>query len=315
MTNILEDGWVPHPAPYSTPPVFTSAYKFGLNLPDKKAPLETPVNMDLNQTEVLGQYFFDLSKGDLKNEQHAIRFIPVNGLPLYWFYGKATEKTAPGSEIYVVENMDGSERKPRLGTWQKTADQNLAHEGVAFNDYSMGWARGGFLGMSLLGKGLKFGEGSAAATSPASYTFPDSVQDGFFHMDSMSWAGGSLFPSMFTVGGTQVLTSIPGNDGFNQEITEFNPQKGAVNIQCGAANGEALMADALAGTKRDFIWKILKASDPTLYIQLTATNAMINTLIPDRVQGRDTIYSGTIALGAVEFEIKDGITTEAFYGL
>ena len=95
----------------------------------------------------------------------------------------------------------------------------------------------------------------------------------------------------------------------------MNPSSGAITIQCTAANGEAMMADFLAGTKRTFVFKIVKSKAPTLYIQLTAADAMIASCIPMRTIGQPTTWTIVIAIAAVVWVIKDGTTTSAFWGL
>lgn len=310
MSEEFEDGWILTPSPtYPTDGnAMDNLYYFGLILPDGHAPLDIPLQMNINVLEQFGQYFFDLIKGDIVIDREAIRFVPVNGLFLWWFYGKVTHA---GGGVFTVTNMDGTTRKPTLATWQKSAAQHLYQNGVVTNDYVIEWVKGGFLKAAILGKGLDHGEGAA---TPA-YTFPDSIDTMFDVIDTLTWNGGDLFASLWRMSGAQTITPIPGNNGFYQEIADMTPSSGAMTVQCTATNGEAMMADFLAGTKRDIVFKIIKSKDNTLYMELTATNAMIGSCIPLRIIGQPTIWTVVFAIGAVSWEIKDGTTTLALWGL
>ena len=217
MTNEFEDGYIISPAtPYPDAPAAMDALSyFGLILPGGAAPIDVPLQMNVNLLEQFGQYFFDLVKGDIVIDREAIQFVAINGIFLWLFYGKVSESPAG---TFTVVNMDGASRKPTIATWEKTADQELYQNGVTVHDYVMEWMKGGFLKVALIGKGLDHGEGVGRTVV---YTYPDDIASLFDHIDTLTWNGNDLFATLFRVGGAQKATGIPGNDGVFQEIADY----------------------------------------------------------------------------------------------
>ena len=304
MSSTLYDGWVPHTAPYSTPPTITGgAYYFGLNYEDKSPPIDSQLTRDIQEIEKYSQYYPSLSASNKPGDQISAKFIPVNGIFNHWFFGKA----AAISGGYTITNMDGSAYKPRIGAFSQSGTKKIFDYGLVFGSLNLEYANQRF-GVSMQGKSI--GHGSTTS-NPSGYTYPSSISTPFDHLASMTWDGDTVLPSRFSGQFMQNLQPFIGSNGLNQAISEFTIQKGAYNLQFVSDYGELLVTDYEDGSLKAFIYKVAKAADPTKYLQYTH-NCMIKSLIPTRVYGEEIIWSAVLAVEDTSVEIKDGTT--GFYG-
>ena len=86
---VVQDGWIYHTL--GTPSDFAAALnKFGLSLEDSKPPIDIQLSLEIQRTEIYGNYEPQLSPGNMPGNAINQTFQPVNGLPWYWMLGKVT---------------------------------------------------------------------------------------------------------------------------------------------------------------------------------------------------------------------------------
>ncbi|WP_371805471.1 hypothetical protein [Candidatus Lokiarchaeum ossiferum] len=297
------DGWVAHPIPYTDTPTMTALYNFGLNLPDRNANINLQLQNNINSTNLYGQYYPDLSAGSQQNDQFSVKFQPVNALPFYWMLGKVS-----GTTTKTIINMDGLARKPRIATFSQVDSKKWHNYANVFGSLSLEFNES-FLQCSLIGKGLSHGSNSLSPT----FSYPSSVSSTYNNITVCTWSSTSLSPYRLKMDLQQNLQGFIGSDGFYQEISEFAPIIGTYNMQFLSDDGEALVSDFENQEKRSFVWKIVKPTDPTKYLQFTA-DCMIKSLLPARIHGQETVWSAVMLMEDISVESVDGLL-DSFYGL
>lgn len=299
------DCFVNHGEPYSTPPDYsTDVYYLGIIPSDLKGVLETPFNWRLSQTTTYGSYSPTINTGPKYLDQITARFVPVNNLFLYWMFGKVS-----GTTTKTISPMDGAARKPRLGLWQTTDNLKYECNGSVFGNLDLEYSDGNGVLVSLLGKGLDHGENTDSPTK----SYPSSIDTPFAHFNTCTWNGNNVLPSRFRFMGQQSLTPYPDVNGeYYQDINEFAPIFGTMNIQFTSAQGETIMSDFRSQTSRTFIWKFTKA-DPTKYFQVSST-CKIMSMIAVRSYLDPVVYSATLLSQAPTITGIDGVA-DAFYNI
>jgi len=301
----LKEGWMYHtPAatgvPWATDPDMAALYKFGYLPQSNSSILNRSDNINAQRISQVGVYNNTIHMGGRANDDFSASFGMINGIPLYWMLGKAEE----AADVFTISTMDGSARKPRIGTRQEIDNKNYDTYGLAASRLTLGFGNNMLWSdMSFMGCVDKLD----VATTPT-YTLPSSVGKPFNHLYSMTWDGASLYPIAFRTEMNQGLVGFRDEDGENEEISEFSEISCSHAMQFKASEVEAagMVEDYRAKSKKTFTWTVKKAGDTDKYVTCTGDGYLIDQEI---VKGYDmnTVYGYAIWVESLTFTVKDGV--------
>lgn len=306
---VLSDVWANQASPFTTPTFSNDDYYyFGANREDHIAPLDGLFpDQEINEQEIYGQYFPNLSTGTNPASKLSAKFVPVNGLPFYWMLGKAVDS---GGNVTTITPMDGTAAKQRLSWWSETETIDKYVDGVVIGTLDLAYEMNR-LGMNLTGMGLTHG---LAASEPDTKTYPSNISSIYDVWNDGEWNSSDIQILRCNARFTQKLTGFPAAAGdVNGQISEFSTILSAWNVQMTATSGASLEADFRAGTARNFYSKWIKGKDSDKYIAITQ-NCLIKQLIPTRIFGNATLYSAVLVGASPSVAVKDGVAI-SFYGL
>lgn len=313
MSSILKDGWGVHAQPYDTDPVATALYYFGIPIETKDAPVDFPLEKKVVEKEIYGDYEPSCEVFILPGDKVGVRFMPVNGIFLHWFFGKVT---AGAGTLKTITVMDGTVRIPRIWIFHQTGTKKYHNYATVFEDLILDMEKNQ-LAVSMIGKCQKHGADSRTPTFtyPADIT-PTEIKTMFNQLDYIQWNSGDLYlAGKFQGNFRRVLKGYPDNNGeYYQEISESSTVHGIYTIQFHTVSGELIMDDYLAGTSRLFAFKYTKQDDPTKYITFSH-NAFIASLMPLRIKGEPTLYTAVIVCDDYSFPVDDKLEDALYPGI
>jgi len=306
----LKEGWAYHVADGNgawvvTDPTMTALNKFGLLGSNDSSFISNKYSVNASYVKQVGNYDTSIHMGNTPNDGISINSGLINGIPLYWMLGKATESAG----VFTISNLDGSARKPRIGIRQEIDARYYENYGVTASNLTLSYANNA-LWSNMNAIGMK--NELSTDTSP-SYGYISDVLTPFNVLTNMTWDNGvgtpvELKPTTFKTQMRQNLSPFMGEDGYYEEISEFAPIEAMHAMQFLGSEAEAagMIADFHAKTSGTFTWKVKKASNPEHYIECTGTGNLIDeTSVHGR--GLETYYNFAIWCTSLSFEVKDGV--------
>lgn len=263
-----------------------------------------PVTM--NEIAQAGVYNQTFTAGNKPNDRLTAAFFLVNGIPIYWMLGKSTTADL----IHTLSNFTEG-RKPRISVFTEgdyRLYQALGNCMMALDiEFVLGspglYAQCSWKGMS---------HGTSVATPTA--TFPSSQQKPYNQFDAFNWNSTEYGIVGFSVKYGQALSTLIGDSGFYQEISEFAPITRAWQVVFKEGTDvTAIIADQQASTARAISAKVMQADDNTKYITFASPTAYCIDIRETRIQGQPARYEAVFVNTTCADLAKDGVA-DSFYG-
>jgi len=313
MTIAIKEGWIYHAPdgtglPWDTDPTMTALYKFGYLPANNSSIINKSDKILAERIRQVGQYSTSIHTGNKPNGDISMNFGMINGLPIYWMLGKATEAAG----VFTISNLDGTTRKKRLGLRQEIDGKNFHNYGVTVNRLSLSYVNS-MLWADMSAMGMKDELSVAASVTP---TWPSDVGNAYNVLTAMTWDGVDLKPVTFRTEMSQSLSPFMGEDGYYTEISEFSPIEVMHAMQFLGSEAEAagMVEDFVAKSEKTFTWTVSKAQDATKYITCTGTGVLIDQDIL-KGYGLETFYTYAIWCSSLTFTVVDGLNKTTFYGI
>lgn len=288
-----------------------ASYLFGYKLKGAEI-LDVSVNVDINESTKMGQWYKTNSKGNFRLDNAIARYVPVNGIMFWDMYGKATHTVADQKQ--TVTNMTTTEgqkpKKKAFHQWDASV-QKADLFGLVTTRLQLDFAEGNPLVCTQTMMGCKFDFASSA--TPNTPTLPDDssnneVTGAFTNFHSWTWNSTTMEkPKRFKMESQQEM--IPYMKGTSTYYVDMSPQNpirtGFVTAVEGTTGYTDLRDDMLAGTERTLTWKQQKVSS-TKYFEVTASNTLchsINALA--REPGKPFAYTAVFTCESLSVEIQD----------
>lgn len=282
-----------------------ASYLWGI-LKDRTPTMKPMYTTQIQRIDEAGEWTPVLHAGNHPLDQIQFYFRPVNGIPFYALYGKATHTVANTTQTIVpMTTTEG--RKPRYKGLEQIDTQVNQINGIMFTDGTLTYEKGD-LYWKMSGKGTSLL--TSQSTSTASY--PSSKEATFNLFKEITWNGTAILTPM---GITMQVTQRPivhlNSEGVYDLIDETNPiYTGFTMIFAGIES--ALTSDYYNQTARTLTWTMAQPNDPTKTFVITATNCYIQNLDYKQFIGEYTIGTAVITAGSISIVITDNVN-DSFY--